>query len=262
MPKPNNLTEATKQYYEDLVGQLGEEYFHHRWGDHPVKRSHYQHTRRAIETIFNANIGQVNDLLEVGCGSGIWTDIMLQHAKRVTLFDISHEMLKVAKNKYRDNPCIKDYIQGDYIEGAQYLGHEYDAIFSSRAIEYMSDKRRMVAQSYDRLKPGGTLIIVTKNPEWQDKKREQGKSSSEIQTDWVSWRDLSRLYREAGFSQIGVYPVALGSYYPPFNSKVGILTCDILSILLRGREMRRLYNYLSESYLIYGKKQAEAAIDN
>ncbi len=71
----SDLTETTKQHYEDLVGQLGEKYFHHRWGDHPVKRSHYQHTRRAIETIFAVKIGQVNELLEVGCGSGIWTEL-------------------------------------------------------------------------------------------------------------------------------------------------------------------------------------------
>lgn len=254
MAKPD-LTEATKQHYEDLVKQLGEKYFHHRWGDHPIKRSHYQHTKRAIETIFNAKINQVDDLLEVGCGPGVWTDLMLQHAKRVTLFDISHEMLKVAKRKYHNNPCIKDYIQGDYIETAPHLGHEYDVIFSARAIEYMSDKRRMIAQSYNRLKPGGALVIITKNPDWHDKKREKGQPGSAIQTDWISWKNLESLYRESGFSQVGVYPVALGSYYTPFNNWVGIFVCNTLSTLLRGREMRGQYNYLSESYLIYGKKE-------
>ena len=119
----------------------------------------------------------------------------------------------------------------------------------------MSDKRQMVTQSYDRIKPGGALVIITKNPDWHDKRKEKGRSSSKIQSDWISWRDLEVLYREAGFSQILIYPVALGSYHSPFNSRVGIYTCDTLSALLCGREMRNLYNYLSESYLIYGKKE-------
>ena len=191
----------------------------------------------------------------MGCGSGIWTDLMLQHAKRVTLFDISHEMLKVAKSNYHNNLCVKDYIQGDYIEDAQRLTQNYDVIFSSRAIEYMSDKRRMITQSYDRIKPGGALVIITKNPDWHDKRKEKGRSASKIQSDWISWRDLEVLYRKAGFGEILIYPVALGSYHTPFNSKVGIFTCDALSALLCGREMRSLYNYLSESYLIYGKKE-------
>ena len=63
MAKPD-LTVVTTQHYENLVGQLGEKYFHYRWGDHPIKRSHYQHTRRAIETIFAVKIGPL--------GSGLW----------------------------------------------------------------------------------------------------------------------------------------------------------------------------------------------
>lgn len=249
----SDLTAETKQHYEELIGQLGEKYIVHRWGDHPVKRSHYRHTKRAIETVFDTKVGHVDNLLEVGCGPGIWTDIMLQHAKQVTLFDISEEMLKVSKHKYRNNANVKAFVQGDYIANVDKLSEKFDVIFSARALEYMSDKRKMVTQSRALLQPGGALIIITKNPDWHDKVRERSHPEPGIQTDWVSWKTLAGYYRDAGFREVEIYPVAQGSYYQPFNNSIGILACDLAAALRRGRTMRDAYNYLSESYLIYGK---------
>jgi len=40
---------------------------------------------------------------------------------------------------------------------------KYDSIISVHAYEYMSDKPGMVRKCYDLLKPGGSLVIVTKN---------------------------------------------------------------------------------------------------
>jgi SAM-dependent methyltransferase len=253
MVKPG-LTAATKQHYEQLIAELGEKYFLHRWGDHPVKRSHYRHTKRAIEAVFDKQVGQVADLLEVGCGPGIWTDIMLQHAKTVTLFDISEEMLKVARNKYRDNPNVTAFVQGDYIEDAGKLSGKFDVIFSARALEYMSDKRKMVMQSHALLRPGGALIIITKNPAWRDKKREAKRADEGIQTDWIGWDRLAGLFRDAGFKQVSVYPAALGSYHAPFNNRLGILVSDLMAALRCPRAMRETYDALAESYLVYGKK--------
>lgn len=248
-----DLTTATKQHYESLIGELGDKYIYHRWGDHPVKRGHYRHTKRAIENIFDTKVGQVKELLEVGCGPGIWTDIMLQHAKQVTLFDISEEMLKVAKQKYRNNSNVKAYIQGDYIADVNRLSGKFDVVFSSRALEYMSDKQKMVAQSHALLCPGGALVIITKNPDWHDKISDQNRSESDLHMDWVSWETLAGYYRNAGFKDVAVYPVAQGSYFQPFNNSVGMLACDLMALLRYKKTMRESYNYLSESYLVYGK---------
>jgi trans-aconitate methyltransferase len=145
-------------------------------------------------------------------------------------------------------------VQGDFIEDANKLSEKFDVIFSSRALEYMSDKRKMVLQSYELLRPGGALVIITKNPDWHDKKREHNQSEAGIQTDWISWQTLATQFYDAGFSQISIFPVAQGSYYRPFNSRVGILACDLVAGMVSGRAMRTMYNYLSESYLIYGRK--------
>lgn len=39
---------------------------------------------------------------------------------------------------------------------------KYDSTIPVRAYEYMSDKRGMVRKCYELLKPGGSLVIVTK----------------------------------------------------------------------------------------------------
>lgn len=248
------LSTLTRNHYETLIKDMGAAYTDYRWKSSPVQRSHYRHTRYAVYSFFKDVVGRANKTLEVGCGPGVWTDICLRHSDSVSLLDISEEMLKVAKAKYENEKRLEHYYCSDYIQTAHTLPVGFDVVFSARAIEYMSDKKAMVHQSYRLLKSGGLLAVITKNPMWRDKARSSRQKTDGIQRDWIYWKDLAVLFRNAGFEQVFVRPVAIGSYHSPYNNRAGIVFCDALHMAIRNNNMRGSYDKMSESYIVVGKK--------
>ena len=252
------LSQATKGHYEELIGQIGNEYIDYRWKRHPVSRSHYRHTRNSILFALGRLGRPAGHLLEIGCGPGTWTDLCLAHAERMTIVDISSEMLKLVRERFNKNSI--DFICGDYLVEEVVAPGTFDVIFTSRAVEYMDDKRAVVEKSARLLKEGGVLIIITKNPRWMDKQREsrhEAGPKDDIHGDWVSWADLESYYAASGLENILSYPVCLGSYYAPLNTSLGIKACDLLQERIYRRKIMPGLVFLAESYMPVGQKRHE-----
>jgi len=256
------LTQNTREHYNRIGRDLGTSYEHERWFKGIIQKSHYNHTRKSIEWAIRNHIGTVKRCLEIGCGVGTWTDLFHQCADHMSIVDISEELLNVVKEKYK-NQNKTDYICCDFIEKDLPLHDSFDAIFSIRALEYMSDKRMMAKRCYDYLRENGKVVIITKNPLWRDKiidnrnnfrdhhNEEQG---SDIQTGWIPWSDLRNIFLQCNFRDVRIYPVAMGSYYRPFNNLIGTKACDLVHGIVYKRNMSNIMNNLTESYLLVGKK--------
>jgi len=249
------LSSVTKNYYENLIGNIGDEYIDFRWKKHPVSRSHYYQTKKSIEYIFSLVNKTADRMLEVGSGPGTWTDICLQHTQKLTIADISSEMLKLVKQRFAHAQI--ETVCGDYCSEAVKLKGGFDVIFSARALEYMDSKRAMVEKSTTLLNKGGFLIIITKNPLWMDKVREANKDvkpiEDNIQCDWIDWRTLELFYRESGLRNVQTFPVCLGSYHLPLNTFVGIKCCDILQWMVMKKNISPRIEPLAESYITIGQ---------
>lgn len=253
------LAERTRQHYETLIGEVGDDYINLRWRQNRVQRSHYRHTRFAVSHFFADRVGRVEHVIEVGCGPGTWTDICLEHAARVTLVDISKEMLDLVRARYQSLDRVA-FVQSDFGGEMSRIDAQADVVFCARAFEYMVDKPRALDNARECLRPGGVLAIITKNPEWFDKrqlaKRGSGKRGpDDIQTDWMHWKQLKHLVATAGFERAEVYPVAIGSYERPFRSMLGVAVSDLVHLMIRGRRMRSLWDRLTESYLLVARRQ-------
>lgn len=249
------LSAATHNHYQELIGRIGDEYIDYRWNRHPVSRSHYRQTQKAVEFALNHLDKRVEHILEIGCGPGTWTDICLRHTRQMSIVDISSEMLKLVQKRFSGDPI--QYHCGDFISSQIELLAVFDVIFSARALEYMDDKQSMVKKSAGLLKPGGQLVIITKNPVWLDKKREEKKASEEeIHRDWVSYHDLTGYFSASGLHDVISYPVCLGSYYPPLNNQIAIKGCELLQSLVYRKPISTGISLLAESYMTVGRKPA------
>jgi ubiquinone/menaquinone biosynthesis C-methylase UbiE len=247
------LSQATKTHYEDLIGRIGDDYIDYRWKRHPVSRSHYQHTKKAVEFAFNSLFCTVENLLEIGCGPGTWTDICLRHTKMMTIVDISSEMLKLVQERFAESPI--NYHCGDFISQQIQLPASFDVIFSARALEYMDNKRAMVEKSVALLKPGGQLVIITKNPAWLDKRRKTNSTDgNDIHCDWIAHQQLESFYIANGLVNVATFPVCLGSYYPPLNNRLAIKIFNLVQERVHRKKITGGIDFLAESYMTIGQK--------
>ena len=99
-------------------------------------------------------------LLELGSGGGNNASHMKKYFKKMTLVDLSEQMLNLSRAL---NPeCT--HVQGDMRDVR--LGQEYDAVFIHDAIEYMTTREELkqaITTAFVHCRPGGVALFV---PDW------------------------------------------------------------------------------------------------
>lgn len=103
-------------------------------------------------------------VLEVGCGNGIYLDIIARMGAEVSGQDISSEYVRNASEYLSKNNIKADIKTGD---AARLLFDDncFDAVFSADFFEHITSehKNKVMAEVYRVLKPGGVFVIKTPN---------------------------------------------------------------------------------------------------
>jgi SAM-dependent methyltransferase len=245
-------------HYDTLMRDIAGDYIRHRWGGSETQRRHYAQTETALRAALDER-GEPGAVLEIGCGPAVWTPLYLPHARSVTLFDISEEMLRGARARVegvdggRHAQRVR-YLCGDFVASAP-EDASYDTVVSARAFEYMSDKAAFVRRCRERLRPGGRVVLVTKNAGWRDL-RGVAASAADVpvglamQADLKGWREVVALFQAAGFAEVAARPVVFGSYRHPFRGRAGLAAADALHRAFHRRPMAAWMDPIVESYAV------------
>ncbi len=98
-------------------------------------------------------------ILDIGAGTGLLSSFLLKRypEARITLIDISEQMLEVAKQRFSENENII-YISEDYTKYES--SEEYDLVVSALSIHHLEDseKKELYKKCYSLLKPNGIFI--------------------------------------------------------------------------------------------------------
>ena len=106
----------------------------------------------------NAHISAGQDVLDVACGTGVLFSYYLERSVgSVTGIDISPEMVKIAQQKFADQPTIK-VLCGD-AEETQF-DRKFDTVMVYNAFPHFPDPKRLIAALANLLKDGGRLTIA------------------------------------------------------------------------------------------------------
>lgn len=99
------------------------------------------------------------DILDVGAGTGLMSAILLEKFPdaRLTLMDISENMLDMARKRFASRPETK-YVVCDY--SCSDLGGPYDIICSALSIHHLEteDKHQLFRRIFAALRPGGMFV--------------------------------------------------------------------------------------------------------
>jgi 2-polyprenyl-3-methyl-5-hydroxy-6-metoxy-1,4-benzoquinol methylase len=103
--------------------------------------------------------------VELGCGSGWLTRFIARHGLHVEGYDISPQMIEIAREQARAEHVdvtheVADYEQLD-------LEHRFDACLTYEALHHSPRPELVLGTAHRALKPGGLLLIT--EPNWKQR---------------------------------------------------------------------------------------------
>ncbi|EGU30081.1 malonyl-ACP O-methyltransferase BioC [Vibrio scophthalmi] len=97
-------------------------------------------------------------ILDVGCGTGYFSQQLRDRGAEVVAFDLSRAMLQQAKNRCGEERV--HYQQGD-AEQLPFADNQFDYVFSSLALQWCQDLAVPLREMRRVTKPGGQLLFST-----------------------------------------------------------------------------------------------------
>jgi len=164
--------------------------------------------RRAEMIIAGAGLSPGKQILEIGCGTGVFTEMFVQAGPHIIAVDISADLL--AKAQARDLPADQVIFIEKRFEECQVDG-PFDAVIGSSVLHHLEIEVALL-KIYELLKPGGYISFTEPNilnPQiFIERKLNFLPLYSYVSPDetaFTRWQ-LSKLLLKTGFEDIKITP--------------------------------------------------------
>jgi 2-polyprenyl-3-methyl-5-hydroxy-6-metoxy-1,4-benzoquinol methylase len=164
----------------------------------------YDLTRR-LEIVFDELLGGENlrgrSLLDVGCGTGWFSQRAAARGARVTSLDIGLALLGQVPAKVQSARIAADACALPFPDGV------YDVIVSSECIEHTLDPRLALRELCRVTRPGGVLVVTVPNQLWHFSATVAAwlrLRPYEGFEHWLRWREIRTILRQAGVSLVEI----------------------------------------------------------
>lgn len=139
-------------------------------------------------------------VLDAGCGTGIYTEWLVEQGAEVVGVDVSDEMLNHAVEQVGDRA---EFVQTNLEEPLDFAAKDsFDGIVSALALSYVEDWEQVFSEFSRVLTPGGFLIFSTGHPLNQfPPENDDGENYFEIEQLSKEW-DVDVPYYRRPFSLI------------------------------------------------------------
>jgi ubiquinone/menaquinone biosynthesis C-methylase UbiE len=97
-------------------------------------------------------------IADLGCGSGVFTDLLRQQGYRPVGLDISPKLIALGKAKYPE----VEFLEGD-VEHLPFPSASLDGVLLSGLVHHLPDPAYCAAEAFRVLKPGGFFVAFDPN---------------------------------------------------------------------------------------------------
>lgn len=104
------------------------------------------------------NIKNLGKVLELACGNGAYTNVIINNAKSIVATDISKDMVKASKIRFKDYKNIK--VEKADSLNLVYKDESFDTVFLANLLHIVSDYEKVVEEVYRVLKPNGKIVVL------------------------------------------------------------------------------------------------------
>ena len=195
------LDEERKQAeiaYPDAIGEAGRHWLETKpFGNDPRETARLLIDFGYAVQLLDLRPGM--SLVELGCGPGWMTIFAARHGLDATGYDISPEMIDIARSRAGAEKVTAQFEVGD-MERLD-LEKRFDACLVYDALHHTPRADLVFGAAHRALKPGGRLLLA--EPNW--KQRYQGRGATdEYGTTELGYtpRRLKRLLRDNGFHRV------------------------------------------------------------
>ncbi|HEX9415887.1 MAG TPA: class I SAM-dependent methyltransferase [Gaiellaceae bacterium] len=195
------MTASRKQAeveYPDSVGTAGREWLRTK----PFRHDPRETARLLIDFGYVLQLLDLHagtKLCELGCGPGWMTRLAVRQGVEAVGYDISPEMIEIAREQARSERVDVSFEVGD-MEQLD-LGRRFDACLLYDALHHSGSPELVFRSAQRALRPGGRLLLA--EPNW--KQRFEGREAAErFGTTELGYspRRLKHALKGAGFTEI------------------------------------------------------------
>ena len=160
--------------------------------------------RRAMLISEYAHLHSNLRVLEIGCGTGIFTEMFAQTGAQITAVDISAELIEHAKQRcanYKNVTFIQKQFEECLVDGP------FDAVIGSSILHHLAIDESL-GKIFNLLKPKGVMSFAEPNmlnPQvfMERKFRRFFSYVSQDETAFIKWR-LKKILKEKGYQDIQI----------------------------------------------------------
>lgn len=160
---------------------------------------------RRLEIVFEELLANEDlahrSLLDVGCGTGWFSQRAAERGARVTALDIGTALLAEVRRKVRPALVAADACALPFRDAA------YDVVLSSECIEHTLDPHRALAEMCRVTRPGGLLLVTVPNRLWRFSATVAAALKLrpyEGYENWLGWREMRAAVEAAGLSIVAM----------------------------------------------------------
>ncbi len=100
----------------------------------------------------------LGDTLELACGNGTYSKVLVKNAQNLTVTDWSEEMVLETQSRLKDFPNIK-IEQANCFE-LPYADNSFDTVFMANLLHIIGNPEKALAEAHRVLKPDGKVLVI------------------------------------------------------------------------------------------------------
>ena len=105
-----------------------------------------------------SNEKNMGSVIEFGCGTGYFTEVIAKNAKQVIATDISYDMLEMTKKQMKDYKNIS--FQKANCKATNFPDNKFDTVLMVNLLHVIKEPYQALEESYRILKDTGLLITI------------------------------------------------------------------------------------------------------